>query len=289
LTKWDTTLSFDVERSESVVVAEPFSQLDIKSETTSYSATLRHPFYKTLSKEFAMDLQLEKSESKTSLLDQDFPFKGSLDAKNKITALRFSQDWVNRSISQVFAMRSSFSFGLDMWDATILDTEPDGEFFSWIGQFQWLSRISPLNSQVLLRGILRLSNDPVLPAEKFAIGGSATVRGYRENQMTTDNGVIGSLEWRVPVFQLKIPGLSKGEQDGEIQLCPFFDVGKGWNTDSEDPSPSDIYSLGAGARWLVSKKIYAEICWGYALRDVEDPGEYDLQDDGVHFEISAEF
>jgi len=290
LTKLDTTLSFDVDRAKSVVVAEPFSQLDIKSETTSYSATLRHPFYKTLSREFAMDLQLEKSISKTYLPGDDpFSFTGSSDAENKVTALRFSQDWVNRTVSQVFAMRSTFSFGLDMWDATILDTEPDGEFFSWLGQFQWLGRIDSLKSQLMLRGILRMSNDPVLPAEKFVIGGSSTVRGYRENQMTTDNGAIGSLEWRWSLFHLKIPGLSKGEQDGEFQLCPFFDIGKGWNTDSDDPSPDSIYSAGIGARWLVSKKIYTEIYWGEALRDVENPGEYDLQDDGIHFEISAEF
>jgi len=290
LTKWDTTLSFDFDRSESVVVAEPFSQLDIKSETTTYSVALRHPFHKTLSKEFAMDLQLERSISKTYLFDDiPFSFSGSTDAKNKITAFRFSQDWVNRSISQVFAMRSTFSLGLDMWDATILDTEPDGEFFSWLGQFQWVGRIEPLKSQLLLRGILRFSNDPVLPAEKFAIGGSSTVRGYRENQMTTDNGAIGSMELRWSVFHLKIPGLSKGEQDGEFQLCPFFDIGKGWNKDSDDPSPDSIYSAGIGARWLVSKKIYTEIYWGKSLRDVEDYGEYDLQDDGIHFEISAEF
>lgn len=90
-------------------------------------------------------------------------------------------------------------------------------------------------------------------------------------------------------FHLKIPGVSRGQDDGEFQLCPFFDIGKGWNKDSDDPSPDSIYSAGTGVRWLVSKKIYAEIYWGEALRNIENSDEYNLQDDGIHFEISAEF
>lgn len=286
----DTTLTFDFDRSESDVVAAPFDELDIASKTKTYSVALRHPFYKTLSREFAMELKFEKRESETSLLGDPFSFADGTDnGESEVSVLRFSQEWVDRTLTQVLALRSSFGFGLDMMGATINDSGVDGEFITWLGQFQWLRRIGPLNSQILFRTDLRLSNDPLLPMEKFSIGGATTVRGYRENQLTTDNGVISAFEWRIPVAQLKIPGVSKGQNDGFLHLVlPFFDFGQGWNTDSPDPSPDNIYSVGTGLRWTVTPKILAEVYWGYALRDVEESGEYNIQDDGIHFQISAE-
>lgn len=293
VTRWDTMLTFDVERSESDVVSDPFDKLDIQSKTMTYSASLRHPFYKTLTREFDMELKLEKRESETYLLGERYAFaegtETDVPGESEIAVLRFTQEWVDRSITHVLALRSSFGFGLDMMGATVNEGDtPDGRFITWLGQFQWLRRIGLMKSQILFRTDLRLSNDPLLPLEKFSIGGATTVRGYRENQLTTDNGVISSFEWRIPIAQLKIPGVSKGTNDGFVTICPFFDYGQGWNTDREDPSPDNIYSAGLGLRWVVSPKIFAELYWGYGFRDFEESSESNIQDDGIHFQISAE-
>ncbi len=301
LTRWGTTLSMETERTESVIKADPFDDLDIESDVTTYAAELRHPFYKTLSREFAMGLRFERRKSETTLMNEGFTFSSGIDNEgftfspdgdrddgiSRVSVLRFSQEWVDRSMVQVLAARSVFNFGLDTLDATINDNLPDGEFFFWLGQFQWLRKFAFLDSQALFRFDIRLSNDPLLSMEKFEIGGSSTVRGYRENQMTSDNGLITSLEWRIPVWHLKIPGLSTKPADGLVQICPFYDYGKGWNTDMEDPSPDNLSSVGLGARWTVNEKINAQMYWGHALRDADVSTEYDLQDDGIHFEISA--
>ncbi|MEZ4528911.1 MAG: ShlB/FhaC/HecB family hemolysin secretion/activation protein [Desulfobacterales bacterium] len=289
LTRWGTSLALEAGRCESTVKASPFDILDIESETETYGTELRHPFYKTLSKELAAGLRFEHRKSETSLLNDGYAFSQGVepDGTSRISVLRFSQEWVDRSMVQVIAARSVFNFGLDALDATIHDSGPDGEFFFWLGQFQWLRKFAFLDAQVLFRFDIRLSNDPLLPMEKFEIGGSSTVRGYRENQMTTDNGLIASLEWRIPVWHLKIPGLSKKTGDGLLQICPFYDYGKGWNTDMDDPSPDNLSSVGLGARWRVNEKINAQVYWGHALRDADVSTEYDLQDDGIHFEIST--
>ena len=292
ITRWDTILGIRADRSESTVVTSPFNDLDIRSETTTYSASLRHPFYKSLFTEFAMGLKIEKRYSETYVLDEKFPFPGSGADENGETdfmVYRFTQEWVKRSTAQVTAIYASLNFG------DVDGGEFDGGFVSWLGQFQWLRQMPPLGAglfnnpwenQVIFAVNLQLSNDSLVSAEKFAVGGSYTVRGYRENQLTTDNGLTASLEWRVNVANLKIPGLSKKSNDGALQLCPFLNFGKGWNTDLADPDPDTIYSAGLGLRWLISEKIYTELYWGKALKDVPDASDYDIQDDGIHFQIT---
>lgn len=286
LTRRDTTLSFGAERSEALVVAEPFysAGTDIRSEVTTYSAALRHPFYKTLTTEFAAGLKFQNRHSETTLKGDPFPFPFSGADENGETdfnVFRFSQEWVNRTLTRVVAAYSNFSLG------DVDGGELDGSFFLWLGQFQWINRIDFLNSQAIFAVNMQLSKDTLVSAEKFSIGGSATVRGYRENQITADNGITASFEWRIPLIQLKIPYLSKEPGDGILHLCPFFDFGKGWNTDLEDPEDDTLYSAGIGARWSVGKNLNAEIYWGKSLKSVEDPSDYDIQDDGIHFQINA--
>ncbi len=289
-TRWDTTLSGGFDRSESKVVADPFGDLDIRSETDTWHVAVRHPFYRTLTREFAMSLKFENRRGETSLLGEGFSFSEGVppDGESEIAVLRFTQEWIDRTLTQVIAARSTFSFGLDAMGATIHDDGgPDGEFFTWLGQFQWLRRYDFLDSQTLFRVDLRLSDDPLLPMEKFAIGGADTVRGYRENGITTDGGVVASLEWRIPVVQLRVPLVSAGPADGWLRACPFVDVGSGWNAEGDDPDTDTLVGTGLGLRWDLREDVYARIYWGYAWEDVEDPSDRDLQDDGIHFEIGA--
>lgn len=284
-----TELEIGTDRSESAVVAEPFDLLDIDSSTKTYSIKLSHSFYKNLSREFAMSLGFEKRESKTSLLGEGFAFSQGVepDGKSNISVFRFSQQWADRSIDQVLAARSTFNLGTDLGGATINETGPDGKFFSWLGQFQWLKRLSFMDSQFITKTNLRLSADPLLPMEKFEIGGFSSVRGYRENRITADNGIIATAELRIPLINLEIPWLSDKPGEGLIQVCPFFDFGHAWNTDSPDPENDTIYSAGLGLRWSVNKRVNASLYWGYALKDIENADSYDLQDDGFHFQVSA--
>ncbi|AUI69149.2 ShlB/FhaC/HecB family hemolysin secretion/activation protein [Beggiatoa leptomitoformis] len=181
----DTTLSFSAEQSDSSVIEDPFAQLLVKSEADTYSVTLSHPFYRVANQEFTLGLRLEKRSSQTYLLDQGFSFSpGVRDGESKITVIRFSQDWLDRSRVHVIAARSSFNVGIDALDATINeDGSPDGKFFTWLGQFQYVRRLdffeTPLlkDSQVLLRTDLQYAHNELLPLEKFSVGGGINRSG----------------------------------------------------------------------------------------------------------------
>jgi hemolysin activation/secretion protein len=291
----DTMFSLEADRSKSLVITNQFEKFDIKGDTTTMGIGVKHPFYKSVSSEFLMGLKFEHRKSNTYMLDRNMSFaKGTDNGESKVSAARFSQEWVQRSLNQVIAVHSTISFGLDILDATKIETTdpndistmPSSTFAAWLGQFQWIRRIG--KTQLITRLDMRISDTPLLSIEKFSIGGSSTVRGYRENFMTTDNGLVASIELRIPAAHWNIPALTKNQNQGMLYLAPFFDFGSGGNTKSLDPEIQSISSLGLGARWSINDHLHAEIYWGYALRDVSRKGtEYDLQDDGLHFKISA--
>lgn len=289
-TRQDTTVTLRYRRNDFCVVEEPFDDLDIGSQSDVYEITFRHPFYRTLHQEFALALTGEHLKHETFLLDEPFSFSaGAEDGESVITALRFSQEWTHRTLRQVIAARSRFSFGLDALGATVHSGDiTDGRFFVWLGQFQWARVLKPWDTQMIFRLDVQLSNDPLLPLEQIAVGGRYSVRGYRENALVRDQAVISSLETRIPL-------LRDTRWADYVQLVPFVDFGKAWDKGGAHPGPNSLSSVGIGLRWgatLVKHprelRSQFEIYWGYPLRDVDTPQD-DLQDHGIHFEFVLGF
>ena len=73
-----------------------------------------------------------------------------------------------------------------------------------------------------------------------------------------------------------------------MQIAPFCDVGRSWNTKRGEASPRTLASVGVGLR-AFSRFLRGEIYWGHRLEHVEDPGDGGLQDDGVTFSLVASF
>ena len=132
-------MSLEYRKNDFTAVEEPFDPLDIDSHSEIYGFTVRHPVYRTPNQEIAFALTGEHLESKQFLLGTPFSFSpGVENGKAKVTALRWALEWTDRSPTQVIAARSRFSVGVDVWDATINRASlPDGQFFAWLGQFQW--------------------------------------------------------------------------------------------------------------------------------------------------------
>ena len=98
-----------------------------------------------------------------------------------------------------------------------------------------------------------------------------------------DNGVGASVELRIPLFRMPVPGVSRRSTDGMLELVPFLDYGRVWRAKGPTPDPSHIYSIGAGLHYRVAPQAEAAVYVGHPLRDVPEPVDGGLQDDGVHF------
>ncbi len=288
VTRSDTTLTFRYQANDSTVITRDFDDLDIDSDTDTYGIELRHPLLRRGSKEFALTLTAERKKSETFLLGQPFSFsQGVVNGVSRVSVLGIGGEWIDRTEARVVTCRSQLNVGINALDATIQKNAPDGEFTTWLTQFQSLHRLHFRNSEILARGALRLSSNELLPLEKFPIGGRDTVRGYRENELTRDNGFLFGLEFRLPVGVVKLPGVSRSPVDGRVQLALFSDYGVSWDDGSGSSEPPDIGSVGVGFRWFPGKSLHAELYVGHALRKLTGDDEHDLQDDGIHFEIGV--
>ena len=279
VTAHDTELGFYFEMTDSDVIEAPFDALDIKSDSKTLGLSLRHPVYRVPGEEFGIGVVFERKWSETELLGSKFSFaEGVVNGESDVSVLRLTQDWLRRSRNRVLAARSAFSFGLDILGATDNGVKPDGEFFHWLGQFQWAERLGNTSSELIFRADAQLTNDPLLPMEKFVVGGVDTVRGYRENQLVRDSGVVGSLELRVPL-------LPKQTGDLRLRMAPFVDAGRSWN-DRSTSGTKNITSAGLGLL-LDYRQVSARVYWAHAFDDAGNGNSTsDLQDDGVHFSVS---
>ena len=74
-----------------------------------------------------------------------------------------------------------------------------------------------------------------------------------------------------------------------MQLAPFTDVGRSWNTDRPDSSPYTLASVGVGLRVGWTRHLQGEIYWGHRLLHVDEPEHGDLQDEGVQFSVTVSY
>jgi hemolysin activation/secretion protein len=303
VTPWKTTLEVHASKSDAAIVEQQFAALDIRSQSTQYGATVRQPLYESLNHLLDVSLTGDWRSNKTFLLNRPFDLSpGSIEGKSQVFVLRAAQEYVNRSQQHVLALRSTFNFGLDAFDATrraeaggsangagtATPKTPDGRFFAWLGQGQFVYRLFNTDNQLVLRANAQFADHPLLSLEQFSLGGISSVRGYRENELLRDNGLFASLEIRVPIWKNK-------EKSPVITLAPFFDIGAGWDTVQFGRPPpkvvddryKEIASVGLGLIVNATRHCTGQLYWGYALNPGSTvKGGDNVQDYGLHFTLS---
>ena len=245
------TLRFQYSNSNSRVIESPFDRLDINSTGQDFGLTYRQPIIQNPAQEFAMGITLARRETNTGYLQSvvgeriGYPTPGAdVNGLTRVTAARIFQDYTVKDTQQVFALRSQVSLGLNALGATNNSSSPDSKFLTWRGQAQYVRALAP-NSLFLVKVESQLADRPLLALEQLGLGGQDTVRGYRQDLLLGDNGVIASAEVRIPIF-------TPPESKQVFQIVPFIDFGYAWNqpnNPSPSPAPSTIGSAGLGLRY----------------------------------------
>jgi len=276
----DTSLDVYYFKSDSTVIEEAFDDLDIESDSKTFGVKLAQPFYLSLNHQLTLALAGERRKDVTTLLGSKYSFSPGVDnGEAKITVLRVSQEYVYRSTSHLFALASSFNFGIDAFNPTIHeDGFADGEFFAWLGQLRYIHQFA--KAQLVTRIDAQLTDDRLLPMEKFSIGGAYSVRGYRKDFLVRDNGLSGTIEARLPIY---------GETNATgLTFIPFYDFGYAKDSSPHAGDGEFIDSVGAGFRWIPVPNLSAEFFYGYSFKDSDIFDDSDPQDSGIHFALSWE-
>ncbi len=265
--------------NDTKVVESPFDELDIVGDSYYLDFSFTQPIIFKPTQELALGITFSYEYSKTELLGEDFPFLPNENSSGEasISAIRFFQEFTQRNPTDLFALRSQFSLGVDLFDATVEDDAPDSLFIAWRGQAQYVKLLAP-DTLLILRSDLQFANNSLLAQERFSLGGLNSVRGYRQDFLLTDNGFFASAEIKLPLVRF-------ANNEGILQLIPFVDVGKGWNIDSEIVlDPQTLVAVGMGLQLNFSDVFNARIDWGIPLEDTDSDGGT-LQEKGIYFSI----
>ncbi len=279
-------LQFRVAPSRSQVIEKPFDSFDIFSTTDLYEISYRQPLIRTPREEFALSLAFAIQNGRTTISGIPLTTVGSgtdIDGQGRTRILKFGQDYLKRDIQGAWGLRSQFSLGLNAFDATTGPTEPDGQFFSWLGQVQRVQRLSA-NQLLIAAADVQLSSDALLPSQQFVVGGGQSLRGYRQNLRSGDNGVRLSVENRI--------ALQRNEfGNPTLQLAPFVDAGWVWNNgNNPTPLPSETFlaSVGLGILWEPVSRLLVRV--DYAIPLVYNSDRRDnAQDRGLNFSVGYSF
>ena len=291
LNPYNGTLRVQYSNSNSKVVESPFDRLDINSTGQDMGITYRQPIIQTPAQEFAMGITLARRETNTGYLQSvigeriGYPTPGAdANGSTRVTAARLFQDYTLKDTQQVFALRSQLSFGFNAFGATINPNSPDSKFVTWRGQAQYVRALAP-NSLFLVKVESQLADRPLLALEQLGLGGQDTVRGYRQDLLLGDNGVIASAEVRIPIF-------TPPESKQVFQIVPFLDFGYAWNqpnnpSPSPSPTPSTIGSAGLGLRYQ-GGDFSAKLDYGIPFKAI-DSVKRTGQEKGLYFSVNYNY
>lgn len=274
------TLSFAGGFTNTKVIEPPFNRLDITGDYSYIDLSYRQPVIQTPTKELALGLTVSREESQTQLLGENYQLSLGSDNKGntRISAVRFVQEYTQRSPREVLAFRSQFSLGVGLFGATVNSKPPDSRFFSWRGQGQYVRILAP-DTLLVVRSDIQATTRSLVPLEQFSLGGPLSVRGYRQDLFLTDNGFVASAEVRFPILRVE-------DVKGLLQIVPFVDFGVGWNTSGyANPNPNTLAGVGLGLQWQMGNKFTARADYGFPLTDVVMRART-LQEQGLYFTVN---
>lgn len=132
----------------------------------------------------------------------------------------------------------------------------------------------------------QLSFSKLLLSEQLAIGGNFTVRGFMENDVSGDSGLLFKNEIRSPKIHFQ-----KKRLDGELQFLGFVDFGCVADVDPNivDKSSASLLSIGPGLRYHLATYITIRFDYGFQIFRVKDRVFQETEGSRGHLSVIASY
>ena len=280
--RWRAGVRF--ERSDALAIDPPsFRTLDIHSDSETRAVELQYSFLTRASRSVALGVAVEKRKSETTLLGIPFSFiPGLPDAVSRVDVERAFFVVTQRGEGQVAYLRAQGSFG--RVDDVLSDVAgaPNQRFSVFLFQGQYARRLTEAGLHAVARLEGQYTNDTLVPLEKYVLGGSQTLRGYRESVLLRDRALFGSLELRSPPWRFM--------ENARLELAAFVDGAWARNTlrSAAETIPERLASVGVGLALSLPAGLSARVDYGFPTRRWLTERR-DVQDRGLHFLVTWKF
>ncbi len=249
----------------------PFTALGVTGDARVYEVSYRQPISRSLQEEFALSVGFHHRVGETLI-------SNFIADSSRTSVFQFGQDYLRRDPQGAWVVRSQFSLGTGLLNATIRpDPQPDGQFLSWLGQVQRVQRLGD-DHLLTVQGALQFASEPLLGSERFTLGGGQSVRGYPQNARSGDSGLRLSIEDRITVLR---------DEGGNpaLQLAPFVDAGWVWFQDanSQPTQNNALLSTGIGALFSPLPNFDVRLDLGFPLIELTEPGD---RQDGPRLDLN---
>lgn len=262
------------------VVETLLNVADINIESEQYSLGLQIPFVEDISERFSIALSGNVERSISRLEGERAALLRGADDRGRLqtTTVNLQGSYFVRDAQNLFNWDGRLTVGLDALGSTIdSNGGADSRFTVLRNQLGYIRVFNPESQSFLqLRGDLQLAKDSLPAFAATGIGGLNTVRGYGENVVFADNVLVLSGQLFVPLYRSE-------ERDIILQLVPFVDYGKGWNTEFENPDVSSLFSLGTGLRFGWGERLFFRVDYGIPLINSQVNSNDGFLPDSFHF------
>ncbi|MEO1623175.1 MAG: ShlB/FhaC/HecB family hemolysin secretion/activation protein, partial [Cyanobacteria bacterium J06632_3] len=259
--------------SQFELIDPDLASLGVEGSSSTYELSFRQPLIRKPNEEFALSLGFRRRTGETLVSDVVID-------STRTSVFQFGQDYLRRDRRGAWGLRSQFSLGTGLFEATDRDGEADGQFFSWLGQVQ-RAQVINRDNLLLFQGSLQLSADSLLGADQFIVGGPSSVRGYSQNARFGDNGFRASVEDRFTLQR---------NDDGApaLQIAPFVDSALVWNNGANTSNQNFLLGTGAGLVLNYVENVEARFDVGVPLVELNEDGDSD-QDIFMYFSLDYRF
>lgn len=240
----------------------PLEDLDVKGHSYAYGISLTQPIMTTETVKSEIGLEYGYQNSKTDFMGMHW-----IDDTVKGWSLFFDQ--IDYGRTTIFYQKHAYRVG--DYDDIAGNTQHFGKYY-----FNTLyQKVFPSGQMITARLDGQLSSTQYLPsAEQFYIGGMYSVRGYTESLLGGDSGVMGSVEYTVPLTSSK-----------KTNAYIFLDGGRVWGESAYDDTL--LVGTGFGIKTAIGDHMSINVGMGFPLiRTINDEEQSRAR---VHFSFNSQF
>lgn len=261
-----TRLSLDYSTNSTEVIDGLYVDwnIPVRGHAYSYGLTLTQPLAASNAVKSEASLSVTRSKSCTDIYGLPVIADVFSDVTFAITRTNFGKDWA-------FYRRHALTYG--NWDSDSAYQAGDSKHYFFYHLNSIYQRAAHHGQLFTARvsGQWSATKD-LRPSRQFFLGGVYSVRGYPENEIGSDSGLLGSVEYAAPICR-------------GVSLYGFFDAGTLWG--GELLRHRTLVGTGLGLRAKLGKECSLDVALGIPLeRQVSNEKVGSCR---VHMSMTASF